>query len=113
MVILYVCKVHVHVCADNWICEHTHTHTHTHTCIHSGFFNGATFFNSVGEIKPSQGDIATGAMFLIVGFLWILGLPLAILLLVMVRLKVVVGIYHATNTTITLYMHVHPLIHLL
>ena len=77
---------HVHAHTHTHMHSHTHTHTHTHTHVHSGFFNGATFFNSVGGTKPSQGDIATGAMFLIVGFLWILGLPVAILLLIMVRM---------------------------
>lgn len=46
----------------------------------SGFFNGANFFN-----KSDGGSLAAGAMFMIMGFLWFLGAPLAVILVVLVR----------------------------
>ena len=99
------------------MCTHVYRHTHTHTC--SGFLNGAAFFNSHLDGNPtSPASIATGAMFLIVAILWILGLPVAIVLLIMVKaIKSVIGMHlpwhchklcvytawHYTHTQICIY----------
>ena len=51
----------------------------------SGFFNGAKFFSVTGS-----GAQAAGAMYMIMGFLWFLGAPLAIVMVVLVSTA---GIY--------------------
>ena len=46
--------------------------------VHSGFFNGAKLFG------PDEDQKAAGAMFIIMGLLWILAVPLAIFLMFLV-----------------------------
>jgi len=45
-----------------------------------GFFNGAAFFDSTDSSK-----VATGAMFMIMGFAWAVGAPIAVLLIFLVH----------------------------
>ena len=48
----------------------------------SGFFNGARFF----DLNSGIGD-AAGALFMIMGGAWFFGAPLAVVLIIMVRLS--------------------------
>jgi len=45
----------------------------------SGFFNGAAFFDGSQASK-----VATGAMFMIMGFAWAVGAPIGVLLIFLV-----------------------------
>ena len=48
----------------------------------SGYFNGAQFFNN----DPcTDRDNAAGGMYIIMGFLWLIGVPILIVTIVMVR----------------------------
>ena len=52
---------------------------------YSGFFNGADYFsNPVGTTSNDQGRVATGAMFMLVGFAWAVGVPITVVMLILV-----------------------------
>ena len=47
----------------------------------SGYFNGAQFFNN--DSRTDQ-DNAAGGMYIIMGFLWLIGVPVLVVTIVMV-----------------------------
>ena len=52
---------------------------------YSGYFNGADYFsNPVGATSNNQGRLATGAMFMLVGSAWAVGVPITVVMLILV-----------------------------
>ena len=56
----------------------------------SGYFNGAQFFNNDPR---TDRDNAAGGMYIIMGFLWLIGVPILVVAIVMVRIAYTVKWY--------------------
>ena len=62
-------------------CTNIHDHELT-LFLSSGYFNGAQFFQ--GERTEQKN--AAGGMYIIMGFLWLIGIPVLVVAIVMVRI---------------------------
>ena len=72
---------HVITPTNIWLADSVYDHDWT-LFLSSGYFNGAEFFQGERTAQKS----AAGGMFVIMGFLWLVGIPVLVVAIIMVRI---------------------------